>query len=405
MLCELDQCTGCMACYSSCSKIGAIQMIEDERGFKIPIIDKKKCIKCGKCNRVCPILNNSNILNLEEKKPSVKACWNKNKKIRKMSTSGGIFFEVASWVIDNNGVVFGACFNEKFNVIHSYIENKDEIKKMQGSKYVQSYIGDTFKEAEMFLKQDRIVLFTGTPCQIAGLKSYLGKPYKKLITLDIVCHGVPSPLIFEKYLEFITGNRIEEVRDIQFRYKKPSWTVFSMKIDYKNNETYISDTYKDPFLVGFLSNYFSRPCCYKCNYTNINRYGDLTIGDFWGYISEKKELRNTEEGISLVLINSTRGKEIIDIIQSNLIITDKTLEEAMDGNRCLDKPYGANQKESEFWEIYKKNNKFEDVNRIYLAPKKIKLKRKVSLAFNDNAYLIPNKLRNTLLDVKKKIRR
>lgn len=400
MICEKLNCTGCMACWSICG-VNAISMVEDEKGFLYPEINKDKCIGCGKCKNKCPLLKE--IIGNDNFGKVVKACWVKNENIRLSSTSGGFFSVAAESIINKNGVVFGSKFNDNFEVIHNFGQTLDEIIYFKGSKYVQSYIGKSFRQAKEFLEQGRDVLFTGTPCQIAGLKSYLSKDYENLITLDIVCHGVPSPLVFRDYLKYISNDNIENISKVQFRYKKPSWTVFSMKIDYKDGESYIKDTNKDPYLVGFLSNLFSRECCYDCKFANENRQGDITIGDFWGYISEKKKVKNEEKGISLIIINTEKGSRFFNENEFKFTVIDKTFEEAKDGNRCLAKPYGSNSKKDEFWIDYKKE-KFDSIKNKYLNERNIKLKRKISLFFNDHAYVLPTDIRNYIIKLKKQIR-
>ena len=204
------ECMGCHACFNKCPK-QAIEMVEDEKGFKYPKVNKEKCIECGLCEKVCPIINNRKILN----EPKAYAIINKKDEIREKSSSGGIFTLLAEYVIKNGGVVFGAAFDENWNVKHYYVEDIQDINIFRGSKYMQSIIGNTYKQAEEFLKDDRIVLFTGTPCQIEGLKAYLGKEYDKLYTQDIICHGVPSPKVHNIYLEYLKkkfkANKIENI--------------------------------------------------------------------------------------------------------------------------------------------------------------------------------------------------
>lgn len=399
-ICLAKYCTGCMACYSACSA-NAITMISNERGFIYPKIDEGQCLNCKKCVAVCPVNKERTG---SQKLQKVFACWHTEGHIREQSTSGGIFSAIAEFVLKNKGVVFGARFNEKFKVIHSYTENLEELFHYRGSKYVQSYIGDSFKQVEKFLKMGRTVLFTGTPCQIAGLKSFLGKDYDNLLTTDIVCHGVPSPLIFEDYIEQIKETVAKDIVMIRFRYKKPSWTVFSMRIDFKEHEPYIKDTNNDPYIVGFLKDLFTRSCCTFCTYANLNRCSDITMGDFWGYISEKKELRNTEQGISLLILNTDKGKELFEAIAYNLVIIEKSVGEAQAGNQCLSKPFPKSIYEKPFWDEYLTNRNFAYVTEKFLQPRAENVGRKISLFFNDHAYLLTRKQRESLLKVKTKIK-
>jgi len=400
-ICDDNSCTGCMACYSACLA-DAINFIPDKKGFLYPVINKEKCIDCKKCINVCPInKENDNAPDLQK----IYACWQIDSEIRKQSTSGGVFSIISDYVLDNKGIVFGARFDNDFKVIHSYTDNKAELFNYRGSKYVQSYIGDSFKQVEQFLKIGKTVFFTGTPCQISGLKSFLSREYDNLITADIVCHGVPSPMVFADYVEYIKNTINKDIVNIYFRYKKPSWTVFSMRIDFKDHQSYIKDTNTDPYIVGFLNDLFTRPCCSVCKYTNLNRCSDITMADFWGYISEEKKFRNTEEGISLVIINSNKGKAIFEHIKHNLIIAEKSIEEAKAGNQCLSKPFPKSLYEKQFWKEYLNDHNFESVTKKYFPPKKLMFSRKISLYFNDHAYIFTKSQMKFVLKVKTKIKR
>ena len=321
-----EKCTGCMACYNACP-VGAIEIVQDEKGFYEPKIIKEKCIKCKKCKLVCPEVNPRE----KNDNPTVYAAWAKQKDIRENSTSGGIFSNIATKVLEADGVVFGAMFDENFKVVHSYVTKIENLVKLRGSKYVQSFIGDSLKQVEYFLQEGKMVLFSGTACQIAGLLNYLQKDYENLITIDVLCHGVPSPKIFEEYLKDINIDD-RKIVNIRFRYKKPSWTNYSMKIDYDNGKSYIKSKYKDKFLIGFSEDYITKDVCATCQYARITRISDITLADFWGYISDELKTRNTEKGISLVIINSDKGNKIIEKVKNQLIIREKNIIEATKGN-------------------------------------------------------------------------
>ena len=216
---EQVKCTGCSACANICPK-QCISMVADLEGFLYPSVDTKECINCGLCEKICPILKKNPI---KSDDIIAYAAMLNNTDIRLESSSGGVFTAIAESVIDKNGVVFGAELDENFNVIHTYVETKEELKKFRGSKYVQSVIGETYKRAKGFLDQGRFVLFTGTPCQIGGLYAYLNKDYDNLITQDLICHGVPSPMVWRKYLEFREDISHAGVRRMSFRHKKYGW--------------------------------------------------------------------------------------------------------------------------------------------------------------------------------------
>lgn len=325
---EKDQCCGCHACFNICPK-NAITMQEDEKGFKYPVIDKEKCINCGLCEKVCPILNKKSV----ENNPIAYACYNKNEEIRKNSSSGGIFTLLAENILEKQGVIFGASFDKEYNVQHTYIENKEELNKFRGSKYVQSSINYTYKQAKEFLEKDRYVLFTGTPCQIEGLKRFLGKEYDNLYTQDIICHGVPSPKVWKKYLEFRKKQDKEEPNKVSFRNKDNGWKLFNMKFEYSNSE-YKKNENQDIYMQAFLRNTSLRDSCYNCSFKKKNRISDITLADFWGIENILPEM-DDNRGTSLVIVNSKKGQELIDSIKEKMKNEEVDLLEAIKYNPSM----------------------------------------------------------------------
>lgn len=283
-------CCGCSACVQKCPK-QCISLNEDCEGFLYPKVDKSICIDCGLCEKVCPVLRQG-----EEHKPlKVYAAKNHDEEIRKQSSSGGIFTWIAEKVLQEGGVVFGARFDENWEVRHDYTENIEGLVEFRGSKYVQSRIEDNYQKAETFLKQGRKVLFSGTPCQIAGLKRFLRKEYENLLTIDIVCHGVPSPGVWRKYLkEKIVGISDDErnirVEAISFRDKITGWKNYSFSLalsDFdengiRQNKSYSELSRKNYFMKGFLADLYLRPSCYACPAKSGKSGSDITLGDLWG---------------------------------------------------------------------------------------------------------------------------
>ena len=371
MLCEKEVCSGCMACYNVCP-VNAIELIKDEEGFINHKIDNDKCIRCSLCNKVCPSIHMTKGHKINE----VFACWSKDNSIRINSTSGGVFSEFSKKIINEGGMVFGAAFNEKFDVEHIGICNEDNLYKLVGSKYVQSNINYSFRDIKTKLNENIPVLFCGTPCQIAGLRNYLKISYKNLFTCDIICHGVPSPKVFTNYREYMIKRYNSNIKSIKFRYKKPGWNVFSMKIDFENDKSYIKNTYEDPYIRGFLRELFLRPSCHKCLYTNTNRIGDITIADFWGYNSRKGEMKDKDKGVSMVLINTQNGQVLFNKCKSSLIFYKRTLQEAINGNKCLSEPFAEAKNRKEFWEKYNKYG-FEYVLNKYMYPDRLTIKDKI----------------------------
>ena len=298
-------------------------MREDAEGFLYPEVDRDLCVDCHLCERVCPVLNQG-----EERKPLRSyAAKNKDEEIRRRSSSGGIFTLLAERVIDEDGVVFGARFDERWNVVHGYTETREGLAAFRGSKYVQSQLGDSYRQAESFLKSGRKVLFSGTPCQIAGLRLFLRKEYDNLLTVDFICHGVPSPGVWREYLrEEIARQRIGKnsvlshpnrvqgdirVENISFRDKRLGWKKFSFALTLSvpgghgaNNTVLLSEPLdKNIYLRGFLSDLYLRPSCYTCPAKCMKSGSDVTIGDFWG-IKRVYPSFDDDKGVSVLLIHT-----------------------------------------------------------------------------------------------------
>ena len=318
---DKSQCCGCTACVSICPK-QCITMREDEEGFLYPVVDSSHCIDCNLCKKVCPELYPK-----EMREPlHVYAAKHKNEQVRLASSSGGIFTLLAEKIIDAGGVVFGVRFNNNWDVVHDYTETMEGLAVFRGSKYVQSYMGDCYLKAKSFLEQGRKVMFTGTPCQIAGLKNFLRKDYDNLLTVDVVCHGVPSPKVWQVYLDEIArkGGKnsvlshpiVEktEINHIDFRSKSIGWKKFSFVLtlskataDGEKNTVLLSSIFtENPYMNAFLSNLSLRPSCYDCPAKSGKSGSDITIADFWGIEDVLPEF-DDDKGISLVLSYSEKG--------------------------------------------------------------------------------------------------
>lgn len=306
-----EKCSGCHSCANACPK-NCIQMISDEEGFWYPQVDKEKCIDCGLCEKVCPIIHKWQPD--DTRTTTAMAAINLNEEIRLKSSSGGIFTLIAEEIIKQGGVVFGAAFADNFrSVYHICVDNADNLEKLRGSKYVQSKIGDTYKQAKEFLDSGRKVLFTGTPCQIGGLYSYLRKPYENLLTQDIICHGVPSPMVWEKYVDEREKKAASTTQRMFFRHKKYGWKTYAVLFEFSNNTAYVKNLHEDSFMRAFLSNSCLRPSCYDCSFKGIKRQADITLADFWGIQNVMPDM-DDDKGTSLVLIHSNKGKHLFDEI-------------------------------------------------------------------------------------------
>lgn len=301
-------CCGCEACAQRCAH-NAIKMVQDNEGFLYPQIDEQICTRCGLCEKVCPIINQT-----DSKTPiATYAAKNKNEAIRLNSSSGGIFTLLAIKTINNGGAVFGAKFDEQWNIVHDYIETIDDLAKLRGSKYVQSQIGKCYRIAESFLKNGREVLFSGTPCQIAGLKKYLIKEYHNLICVDIICHGVPSPMVWQRYInEFKNRTKLSHV---SMRDKTNGWKKFGLIINSLDKCICNETLSENIFLKVFLKNLCLRPSCYKCSTLSGKSNSDITIADFWGIQNIHPEF-DDDKGCNLVIVNSEKGLELFNSLDN-----------------------------------------------------------------------------------------
>lgn len=300
-----EDCCGCSACVQACP-VQCIGMVENAEGFLYPIVDVNLCIHCGKCEKVCPVVH----VNDHREPLKVYAAKSHDESVRLSSSSGGVFALLASAIIDKGGVVFGARFDEYYNVIHAGVENRELLIGLCGSKYVQSHINGAYSQAEILLKQGRWVLFSGTPCQVAGLKQYLGADYPNLLTVDVICHGVPSPMVWRNYVAAqVQKLEADKIQGIFFRDKTIGWKQFCLTIKYeKEGKSYVwSEIFnKNSFMRGFLANLYLRPICYECRHKDFKSGADITLGDFWGISNVLPEL-DDNRGISCVFVNSQRG--------------------------------------------------------------------------------------------------
>ena len=351
-------------------------MIEDNEGFLYPKVDESLCVDCGLCNQVCPIQNSFT------PNPPIKvlAAYNKNEEIRRESSSGGVFTILAEKVIDEGGIVFGATFNEQWEVILSYSESKEGIAQFRGSKYVQADVKDSFKQCEQFLKKGRKVLFSGTPCQIAGLKRYLGKEYEHLLTIDVVCHGVPSPKVWRKYLFCIRKNAVYKsavrrwlekvpfcssrntlplIQGIRFRDKSDGWKKFRFVLSLAEasaegkqstvlSSSIINECHHDNlFMQAFLSDLILRPSCYSCPFRGIeHRQADMSIADYWGVDVVSPEI-DDDKGISLILLNTQKG--VTHFPTGEMFSKEANLNQALNYNGGLQPSIRQNPRRANFF--------------------------------------------------------
>ena len=342
-------CTGCGACLNACPK-NAISMQWDEYGFYKPVIDKEKCVNCGLCEKVCPI---DKFNSYNDPEPKVFALQINDEEQLYKSASGGAFAVLAQKIIKQGGVVYGVIYDDEMNVRHSRSETIDGLEKMYSSKYVQSNTKNTFKQAKEDLENGKTVLFSGTPCQIAGLKSYLRKDYENLLTVDLVCHGVPSPKVFDIYKkEFMQKRPKDEwLININFRSKIQGWSNEVVGITTATT-LYTILAINDNFMKTFLSDLSTNSACHNCQFNKLPRVADLSVGDFWGVDDYDKTLNNNK-GLSIVLVNSEKGREWFEKIKDNCMTKEVPLDAVMKYNPNIKDSSKPHKKRLEF---------FEDIN-------------------------------------------
>lgn len=353
---DMHKCLGCAVCEKSCPT-HAIKMEENNEGFIYPIINHDLCIKCNICSSKCPINNH---LKLNEPK-KVYASYAKDINILKRSSSGGVFSILALYVLNAGGIVYGASYGDNLQVKHIGIEDSKDLVKLNGSKYISSQLNNIYIEIKENLEANKLILFSGTPCQIAGLKSYLNKKYSNLITIDVICHGIPSQKLFDIWKKEEEHKLKDKITFFNFRSKKKEWGLF-YSYQTKSGKNYYGISEKNLFYNEFLKSNTYRESCYTCLYAKKERIADITLGDYWKIEKYHPDFTN-KLGVSLVLINSEVGNKLFDKIKNQLIFKESSLQNAIDGNYNLVRPSKRTVKRDNIYESFKydyhkKNLKF-----------------------------------------------
>lgn len=356
------KCTGCSACYNACP-ISCIQMKTDEEGFFYPVAKAELCIGCGKCEKVCPLLNEPK---LENKTRKVYVCQNRSLEIRRDSTSGGVFSGLAQYVLDRNGIVFGAEFDDKFSVKHGSVDTVDDLWRFRGSKYVQSWTGESFKTVQNELNKDRWVLFSGTPCQVAGLNAFLGRHYEKLILMDIVCYSISSPGIWQQFLDKI-GQKIHlnEVKSIKFRDKtKYGYEYSLMTFCNKDGKVLYADgPESNQMLRSFVSNTSTRPSCYDCKFKTVDRVSDFTAWDCYNIYQYDKKM-DDNQGTSHLMVHTEKGLAILKEVQKYIYLLEVDADKAIKSEPAMTECARPSDMRDAFFTTYEKGeNVFESYFR------------------------------------------
>lgn len=355
-LAERDLCSGCVACSIVCPRC-AIEMVPDVDGFRYPMLNESKCVDCGLCHRVCPSLHPD----AERSPVSVFAARAKDDGLRMESSSGGIFSLLARQVLAKSGIVYGAAVRlTDGNVVHQSAETEEELSALRGSKYVQSDVGGIYCEAKKQVVSGRPVLFSGTPCQIAAFRRVVGRDCENLLCVDVICHGVPSPSAWGKYLE----NRLSEqnqgrgsaraegppIRRISFRRKNCGWKRYSLSLRFANDREYLADVKADPFLRGFLNELYNRPSCHRCSLRGLRSGADITLGDFWK-IEQWNAGFDDDRGTSLVLINSERGAVAFNSVKGCCRLISSSFDVACRSNSPLVKSPHPHARRTKFFKL------------------------------------------------------
>lgn len=369
-----EDCCGCTACESICGK-NAIVLKADEEGFLYPDVNKAKCVDCHLCEKVCPIITRKNGVK-ELDSQHFYAVRHKDTDVLMNSSSGGAFSAFAKVVLDKGGIVYGATYDDNMVVRHVGIEKIHDLWKLRGSKYVQSDIRGVFIEIKQFLVSGRFVLFSGTPCQVEGLKLFLRKPHDKLLTIDVVCHAVTSPMLFKDYMVYLQERYRRNIVWLNMRDKlKNGWNHhFTLRVWPKDKKSQVLRPTYISWLSVFGSEMASRPSCHKCLFTNLTRSGDITLADFWDDKKTRPDVYSSE-GTSLLIVNSNMGKLLLDSVKNNIMIWPISEKEAW--QPCLEQPTPQSPNRDDFWRFYFENGSIATFKKYCYIPLPTRYKWKV----------------------------
>lgn len=360
-------CTGCKMCKDVCP-VDAIYYETDKEGFWYPQVNYEECIKCGKCIRTCPSLSDCH--NISAREPEVYAAWAKDDEIRLKSTSGGVFYILAQEMINEGGLIAACKYTDDYkSAYHTIGSTVDDLEEFKGSKYFQSDTEGIYKRVKEQLDEGKKVLFCGAPCQVSGLNRYVGDN-PNLITVDFICRGINSPMVFKKYVDECEKHHDAFVKKVHLKNKNKGWTRLGTYMEFQNGKKYYRDRVTDPWVNGYIrGDLFMRPCCSECKYKEKVRVADISIGDFWGLNGTRDDLF---KGISVILVNTSKGTEYLEIVKDKIFIEEHDYEEASDGNGCLLKSAGMGAHRQEFFDQFN-DMEFEDLVWNLLGETKVSL--------------------------------
>jgi coenzyme F420-reducing hydrogenase beta subunit len=326
-----EQCVLCGSCRNACP-VDAISFSNQYLDFVYPKIDAERCIKCNRCERACPVLKDRKSGDTTAAQPTACAARNLNDEIRRVSTSGGLFHVLASHVLVGGGCVCGAVFDERFRVRHIVSDSPDDVRRMMGSKYAQSDMGMCYREIKEQLAAGRQVLFSGCPCQVAGLRAYLDREYPNLLLVELICHGIPSAEMLGSYIAMREKQYGAKLRKLEFRNKDEGWHRSAVRMEFENGKVYRTPITEDEYMNGFLNSYMLKPSCYDCRFRNFTTGCDIALGDFWG-IETMPSWKDDNRGTSAVLVNTEKGRAFLE--QLPLERKPCSLDEVIQFNKSL----------------------------------------------------------------------
>lgn len=371
-------CCGCTACASACN-LHAISMDMDEEGFFYPHVNLQLCTNCSLCERVCPIIRYDTIVD-KNINPTIFALYHRDDSTRQASSSGGVFAALVDYAFLRNGIAYGAVYDKGFVVKHKKAENKEEAMLFRGSKYVQSDMLNIYIEVKRYLDNGRYILFSGTPCQVEGLKCFLRKRYANLTTVDILCHGVPSPKVFSDYVSFIRRNSDFELTKIYMKDKTFGWKYPNLRLYFGSHVSQFNTVLSNLWNKIYYGHLVTRPSCYTCRFTNYHRSGDITIGDFWG-IEKVYPKIDMDKGISLIMLNNNKGLEVWNCIKEQFEYIPSNIKECVQPN--LQHPVCEPVNRDAFWMDYQKFGFDGIAYKYWGVTKKELLKNRIKTLINN----------------------